>query len=84
MEVYCEETSQFQFKCLSVMVYPLLCLNSSIFKLYIYLEFFFPVPELQGEPEEISKEKARLAAKEVFFLIFYCSVYCLETKDGNA
>lgn len=23
------------------------------------------VPELQGEPEEISKEKARLAAKEV-------------------
>jgi hypothetical protein len=23
------------------------------------------VPELQGEPEDISKEKARLAAKEV-------------------
>lgn len=42
------------------------------------------MPELQGEPEEISKEKARLAAKEVFFLKkIYCSVYCLETKDGN-
>lgn len=26
---------------------------------------FIPVPELQGEPEEISREKARLAAKEV-------------------
>lgn len=27
--------------------------------------FFLSVPELQGEPEDISKEKARLAAKQV-------------------
>lgn len=29
---------------------------------------FSSVPELQGEPEEISKEKARLAAIEVLFV----------------
>lgn len=28
-----------------------------------------PVPELQGEPGEISKEKARIAAEKVFH---YC------------
>jgi len=28
------------------------------------------VPELQGEPEDISKEKARLAAIQVLELIF--------------
>lgn len=43
---------------------------------------FLPVPELQGEPDEISKEKARLAAIQVsalpvdfslffFFLSFF-------------
>jgi hypothetical protein len=30
----------------------------------------FVVPELQGEPEDISKEKARLAAIQVLKLIF--------------
>jgi len=30
--------------------------------LAVYLN---PVPELQGEPEDISREKARLAAREI-------------------
>jgi len=32
----------------------------------------FTVPELQGEPEEISKEKARLAAVEVQHVLSLC------------
>lgn len=31
----------------------------------------FAVPELQGEPEDISKEKARLAAIQVLLLLIY-------------
>lgn len=34
--------------------------------LFIFGEWF-AVPELQGEPEDISKEKARIAAKAVHF-----------------
>ena len=32
------------------------------------------LPELQGEPEEISKEKCRIAAKEVLYIIFVYQV----------
>jgi inosine triphosphate pyrophosphatase len=41
-----------------------LSLSNSLF-IYFY---YFTVPELQGEPEDISKEKARLAAIEVLSL----------------
>ncbi len=35
-----------------------------------------PVPELQGEPEDISRDKARLAAREVSFKLCFsnCNV----------
>lgn len=41
--------------------------NAPLISLIHFFGFYFSetVPELQGEPEEISKEKARLAAKEV-------------------
>jgi hypothetical protein len=41
----------------------------------LFLLSVLTVPELQGEPEEISKEKARLAAVEVQYMppnIFVC------------
>lgn len=40
----------------------------SIFPFFFLFQIWFAVPELQGEPEDISKEKARIAAKEVLIL----------------
>ena len=48
-----------------------------------FLEFIFPfifnfkVPELQGEPEDISKEKARIAALQVHCYIFFSHMLSL-------
>ena len=39
-------------------------------KIYIYILvflFIYVVPEFQGEPDDISKEKCKVAAKEVRF-----------------
>jgi hypothetical protein len=41
--------------------------------LAVYLN---PVPELQGEPEDISREKARLAAREVSFKLCFFQLLC--------
>ena len=51
-------------------------------KEFIYLFSYFAVPELQGEPEDISKEKARLAAIEVrslgrLYHMYMCMYVCL-------
>jgi len=49
--------------------------NYMIMGLMLFLLSVLTVPELQGEPEEISKEKARLAAVEVQYMppnIFVC------------
>jgi hypothetical protein len=50
--------------------------------LFIYLFSYFTAPELQGKPEDISKEKARLAAIEVLSLsllyhMHICMYVCL-------
>jgi inosine triphosphate pyrophosphatase len=34
------------------------------------------LPELQGEPEDISREKARLAAREVSFKLCFFQLQC--------
>lgn len=36
--------------------------------------YFLAVPELQGEPEDISKEKARLAALQVHKLLAFSNL----------
>lgn len=41
--------------------------------LAVYLN---PVPELQGEPEDISREKARLAAREVSLKLCFFQLQC--------
>lgn len=40
------------------------------------------MPELQGEPEEISKEKAKIAAKEVLHPSFIAYILYIHTCSG--